>query len=103
MIKQEVERYVPVSKLKYYFAVDTRYVLTKLRLLFFPFTHAVRFKRFFDLKGVLYNLGGLFRFRIGRFDTNKTAQFSRDMKSTLQIFTYQRWLTLLMFWWQGWF
>lgn len=41
VIKQEVEKYVPVSKLKYYFAVDTRYVLTKLRLLLFPFTHTV--------------------------------------------------------------
>lgn len=42
MIKQEVERYVPVTKLKYYFAVDTKYVLSKLFLLFFPFTHKVR-------------------------------------------------------------
>ncbi|XP_044264912.1 protein YIF1B [Tribolium madens] len=39
MIKQEVEKYVPVNSLKYYFAVDTKYVLSKLMLLFFPFTH----------------------------------------------------------------
>lgn len=39
MLKKEVERYVPVSKLKYYFAVDTKYVISKLMLLFFPFTH----------------------------------------------------------------
>lgn len=39
IIKQEMEKYVPVSKLKYYFAVDTKYVLKKLVLLFFPFTH----------------------------------------------------------------
>lgn len=41
MLKKEVERYVPVSKLKYYFAVDTKYVISKLMLLFFPFTHKV--------------------------------------------------------------
>ncbi|KAF7265373.1 yip1d-interacting factor 1 [Rhynchophorus ferrugineus] len=40
IIKQEMEKYVPVSKLKYYFAVDTKYVLKKLVLLFFPFTHS---------------------------------------------------------------
>ncbi|KAJ8947296.1 hypothetical protein NQ318_014194 [Aromia moschata] len=34
MIKKEVEKFVPVSKLKYYFAVDTKYVVTKLMLLF---------------------------------------------------------------------
>ncbi|KAJ8936280.1 hypothetical protein NQ314_012428 [Rhamnusium bicolor] len=39
MLKKEVERFVPVSKLKYYFAVDTKYVVSKLMLLFFPFTH----------------------------------------------------------------
>lgn len=39
IIKKEVERFVPVSKLKYYFAVDTKYVVSKLMLLFFPFTH----------------------------------------------------------------
>ncbi|KAG5889049.1 hypothetical protein JTB14_000959 [Gonioctena quinquepunctata] len=39
LLKNEVERYLPVMKLKYYFAVDTKYVLSKLMLLFFPFTH----------------------------------------------------------------
>lgn len=37
--KQHFERYVPVTALKYYFAVDTDYVMSKLSLLFFPFTH----------------------------------------------------------------
>lgn len=41
MIKEEVGRYIPVNKLKYYFAVDTKYVLRKLLILFFPFTHSV--------------------------------------------------------------
>lgn len=40
-MKNEFERYVPVSRLKYYFAVDTKYVVSKLGLLLFPFTHAV--------------------------------------------------------------
>lgn len=39
--KQQLEKYVPVTALKYYFAVDTDYVLMKLILLFFPFTHKV--------------------------------------------------------------
>ncbi|XP_076233902.1 yip1d-interacting factor 1 [Calliopsis andreniformis] len=37
--KQQFEKYVPVTALKYYFAVDTDYVFAKLALLFFPFTH----------------------------------------------------------------
>ncbi|XP_051153892.1 protein YIF1B [Leptopilina boulardi] len=37
--KQQIEKYVPVSALRYYFAVDTDYVLMKLTLLLFPFTH----------------------------------------------------------------
>lgn len=40
MIQKEVGRFVPVGKLKYYFAVDTKYVLKKLMLLLFPFTHS---------------------------------------------------------------
>lgn len=39
MMNKEVEKYVSVTKLKYYFAVDNRYVMNKLRLLFFPFAH----------------------------------------------------------------
>jgi len=38
LVDREIEKYVPVSRLKYYFAVDTTYVLQKLKLLFFPFT-----------------------------------------------------------------
>lgn len=41
IVDREFEKYVPVSRLKYYFAVDTSYVMRKLRLLFFPFTHSV--------------------------------------------------------------
>lgn len=39
--KQHLEKYVPVTALRYYFAVDTDYVMMKLILLFFPFTHKV--------------------------------------------------------------
>lgn len=39
MVNKEFEKYIPVTKLKYYFAVDNRYVINKLRLLFFPFAH----------------------------------------------------------------
>lgn len=40
MVESHFEKYVPVTRLKYYFAVDNRYVINKLRLLIFPFTHS---------------------------------------------------------------
>lgn len=46
--KQQLEKYVPVTALKYYFAVDTDYVVSKLALLFFPFTHTVRVQSVFN-------------------------------------------------------
>ena len=36
----QINRLLAVSNLKTYFAVDTRYVLKKLTLLLFPFTHS---------------------------------------------------------------
>lgn len=42
-VDTKIEKIVNVSKVKYYFAVDTKYVLKKLKLLFFPFTHSVSF------------------------------------------------------------
>lgn len=39
-VNEKLEKYISVSKLKYYFAVDTAYVAKKLGLLFFPFTHS---------------------------------------------------------------
>ncbi|CAG5004634.1 unnamed protein product [Parnassius apollo] len=38
-VQRELGRYVPVSRLRYYFAVDTRYVIKKLMLIMFPYTH----------------------------------------------------------------
>ena len=37
----QLSQQVNVGQLKYYFAVDTKYVLTKLKLLVFPFTAKV--------------------------------------------------------------
>ena len=37
-----LDRFIPVGRLKYYFAVDTAYVGRKLGLLIFPFAHPVR-------------------------------------------------------------
>ncbi|KAJ8670157.1 hypothetical protein QAD02_001416 [Eretmocerus hayati] len=37
--KQQVARFLPIQALRYYFAVNTDYVMMKLILLFFPFTH----------------------------------------------------------------
>lgn len=42
LVESQFEKYIPVTRLKYYFAVDNKYVVNKLRLLFFPFTHSVR-------------------------------------------------------------
>lgn len=40
--KHQIERFLPITALRYYFAVDTDYVMMKLLLLFFPFTHKVK-------------------------------------------------------------
>lgn len=45
MVESTFERWIPVTKLKYYFAVDNNYVINKLRLIFFPFMHKVSFIR----------------------------------------------------------
>ncbi|NXS85614.1 YIF1B protein, partial [Erpornis zantholeuca] len=41
IVEENLGRWVPVGRLKYYFAVDTVYVAKKLRLLVFPFGHQV--------------------------------------------------------------
>ncbi|KAJ8280919.1 hypothetical protein GJAV_G00061010 [Gymnothorax javanicus] len=41
MVDKNFDRFVPISKLKYYFAVDTVYVGKKLGLLVFPYMHQV--------------------------------------------------------------
>lgn len=37
----KLDRFIPISKLKYYFAVDTLYVGKKLGLVVFPYMHEV--------------------------------------------------------------
>uniref|UniRef100_A0A8C7XR73 Protein YIF1 n=1 Tax=Oryzias sinensis TaxID=183150 RepID=A0A8C7XR73_9TELE len=39
IVNKEIGRFMSVNKLKYFFAVDTRYVLKKLMILMFPYTH----------------------------------------------------------------
>ncbi|KAM9853001.1 protein YIF1B isoform 2-T2 [Aulostomus maculatus] len=39
MVDKNLDRFIPISKLKYYFAVDTMYVGRKLGLLIFPYMH----------------------------------------------------------------
>lgn len=41
LVESQIEKYVPVTRLKYYFAVDNNYVVRKLILLLFPFHHRV--------------------------------------------------------------
>uniref|UniRef100_A0A8C5KFC6 Protein YIF1 n=1 Tax=Jaculus jaculus TaxID=51337 RepID=A0A8C5KFC6_JACJA len=42
LVDKNIDRFIPVTKLKYYFAVDTVYVGKKLGLLVFPYLHQVR-------------------------------------------------------------
>ncbi|XP_043931620.1 protein YIF1A [Protopterus annectens] len=39
IVNKEINRFVSINKLKYFFAVDTKYVMKKLALLLFPYTH----------------------------------------------------------------
>lgn len=39
MVNKEISRFMSVNKMKYFFAVDTKYVLKKLMILMFPYTH----------------------------------------------------------------
>lgn len=39
IVNKEITKFMSVNKLKYFFAVDTRYVMKKLFLLMFPYTH----------------------------------------------------------------
>ncbi|KAM6932002.1 protein YIF1B isoform 1-T1 [Lycodopsis pacificus] len=39
MVDKNLDRFIPISKMKYYFAVDTVYVGKKLGLLVFPYMH----------------------------------------------------------------
>ncbi|XP_071493908.1 protein YIF1B-B-like isoform X1 [Diadema antillarum] len=39
VVEKQIDRFMSVSKLKYYFAVDTTYVAKKLLILLFPFSH----------------------------------------------------------------
>lgn len=61
LVNKEFEKYIPVTRLKYYFSVDNKYVINKLRLLFFPFTHRVSIfffiKKFFKIMD--FNFPGL--------------------------------------------
>lgn len=41
LVETQFEKYIPVTRLKYYFAVDNNYVVKKMILLLFPFTHRV--------------------------------------------------------------
>lgn len=53
LVESQFEKYVPVTRLKYYFAVDNNYVVKKLMLLFFPFTHRVRVSSHFGSRNIL--------------------------------------------------
>uniref|UniRef100_A0A182PEB3 Protein YIF1 n=1 Tax=Anopheles epiroticus TaxID=199890 RepID=A0A182PEB3_9DIPT len=37
IVHSHIEKYLPMSKLKYYFSVDNSYVVNKLKIIFFPF------------------------------------------------------------------
>ncbi|XP_062855867.1 protein YIF1A [Trichomycterus rosablanca] len=39
IVNKEINRFMSINKLKHFFAVDTKYVMKKLMLLLFPYTH----------------------------------------------------------------
>uniref|UniRef100_H9G868 Protein YIF1 n=1 Tax=Anolis carolinensis TaxID=28377 RepID=H9G868_ANOCA len=41
IMHKEIHRFMSINKLKYFFAVDTTYVMKKLALLVFPYMHQV--------------------------------------------------------------
>ncbi len=45
-VDREIGKYVPISRLKYYFAVDTSYVSKKLSIILFPFLHSVSLQKY---------------------------------------------------------
>ncbi len=49
----QINRFMSVNKLKYFFAVDTKYVVKKLLLLMFPYTHQVKYS-FLNQRGNVY-------------------------------------------------
>lgn len=93
LVESHFEKYVPVTRLKYYFAVDNNYVVKKLMLLFFPFTHRVRVDSSLPAWGThdLFLLLSLDR--TGHSNTIKTIPFSHGTTSMRPIYTYQRWHT----------
>lgn len=63
-VSRELGRFVPMTRLRYYFAVDTRYVLKKLLLLVFPFTHKVNSIPYEMLRAALCAYWTYFKMRV---------------------------------------
>lgn len=86
----QIEKYVPTSKLKYYFAVDTAYVGKKIGLLLFPYAHAVSENLLFSARP---NLVSCNRFYVGNLNVSCrrflwiTLGCSRRKKSLFHDFT----------------
>lgn len=91
----QIDRFIPVSKLKYYFAVDTVYVGKKLGLLVFPYLHQVSPTSLSACRegwrvlslGSHYPLYSLHR--TGRYSTSRTPQWPPALTSMPQISTFQ--------------
>lgn len=92
----QIDRFIPVSKLKYYFAVDTVYVGKKLGLLVFPYLHQVSSACSVSASkqgGRTPTLGCCHcpnsLHRTGRCSTNRTPQWPPALTSMLQTSTFQ--------------
>lgn len=55
LVDKEIEKYVPISRLKYYFAVDTAYVSKKLSIILFPYIHSVRYLLLFSFYASMFS------------------------------------------------
>ena len=84
VIDRELSKYVSTSRLKYYFSVDTAYVMKKLLLILFPFTHQVSL---FHYALYSYNLNFIYltlcEIRTGLLSITQKSQFNLVMKSML--------------------
>lgn len=81
LVESHFEKYVPVTRLKYYFAVDSKYVVNKLRLIFFPFTHKVSRKCEWlqTCNAHLFSVMYFSHHRTGQCGTIMIIRFNRDL------------------------
>ena len=97
MLKQKADQYIPTTKLRYLFAVDTSYVFQKLKIITLPWLHgdwmlkyqtdvntpiAPRYAKYFFVESFV-----------------GTLNFLSEMMSMLTICIFRQWPSLPTFYW----